>query len=443
MPALAATNLSKHYGRARAVDDVNFSIEPGEIVGFLGPNGAGKTTTLRLLAGLIRPTKGSAEVLGDRVPGPSLREVGTMIELLVDDEIPQEFAARVAERTGGNPFFVAELIGYIKTTGVSTLYAEENDWHAAVPSGVRELIRQRLHRLPDACQNALKIASVIGREFDLRLLREVSRLPAEQLLDGLGTSVRAGIIRAPSGIAVRYRFVHDLIREAVYDDLSPSRRIQLHEQVGWALERLYKTESSPNYARVAHHFVLAAPLTGHEPAIRFLVLAGDQAMASIAYDNAAEHYGEAVEILGQYGEIANQHGAELMLRLGEAQRCAGDIPSARGTFQRAAQIARENDLSEHLARAAIGYSGGIVLAGHDDLVAWELLQEATEALGPADSAIKAQCLARNSLQYSRILNPDAHERLNLSVEAVAIARRVGGHDCTRTLWYQPLFSAFL
>jgi ABC-2 type transport system ATP-binding protein len=80
MPALAATSLSKHYGRAKAVDDVNFSIEPGEIVGFLGPNGAGKTTTLRLLAGLIRPTKGSAEILGDRVPGPSLRQVGTMIE---------------------------------------------------------------------------------------------------------------------------------------------------------------------------------------------------------------------------------------------------------------------------------------------------------------------------------------------------------------------------
>ena len=78
--AIVADALTKRYGRVAAVDDVSFQIAPGEIVGFLGPNGAGKTTTLRMLAGLIRPTHGSGELLGRRVPGPSLREVGTMIE---------------------------------------------------------------------------------------------------------------------------------------------------------------------------------------------------------------------------------------------------------------------------------------------------------------------------------------------------------------------------
>ena len=78
--AIVAHSLTKRYGRIAAVDDVSFEIAAGEIVGFLGPNGAGKTTTLRMLAGLIRPSRGSGEVLGRRVPGPSLREVGTMIE---------------------------------------------------------------------------------------------------------------------------------------------------------------------------------------------------------------------------------------------------------------------------------------------------------------------------------------------------------------------------
>ncbi len=80
MPAIAATNLSKHYGRAKAVDDLSFTVQQGEIVGFLGPNGAGKTTTLRMLAGLIRPTSGSSQVLGRKVPSERLLEVGTMIE---------------------------------------------------------------------------------------------------------------------------------------------------------------------------------------------------------------------------------------------------------------------------------------------------------------------------------------------------------------------------
>src|SRR3954471_14046012 len=54
----------REYKEVRAVDDVSFSIEPGEMVAFLGPNGAGKTTTLKMLSGLIFPSAGSAKVLG-------------------------------------------------------------------------------------------------------------------------------------------------------------------------------------------------------------------------------------------------------------------------------------------------------------------------------------------------------------------------------------------
>ena len=80
MSAISATDLTKRYGRKAAVDSMSFDIKEGEIVGFLGPNGAGKTTTLRMLAGLIRPTSGSSKILDQRAPGPSLLEVGTMIE---------------------------------------------------------------------------------------------------------------------------------------------------------------------------------------------------------------------------------------------------------------------------------------------------------------------------------------------------------------------------
>src|SRR6059036_1505961 len=54
----------RKYEQTLAVQDVSFAIEPGELVGFLGPNGAGKTTTLKMLAGLLYPTSGSARVLG-------------------------------------------------------------------------------------------------------------------------------------------------------------------------------------------------------------------------------------------------------------------------------------------------------------------------------------------------------------------------------------------
>jgi ABC-2 type transport system ATP-binding protein len=56
--------LGKRYGRIDALRDLELEVTPGEVVGYLGPNGAGKTTTIRLLLGLIRPTKGRAEIFG-------------------------------------------------------------------------------------------------------------------------------------------------------------------------------------------------------------------------------------------------------------------------------------------------------------------------------------------------------------------------------------------
>jgi len=61
---LEAEGLSKQFGAKLAVDDVSLRLAPGEIVGLLGPNGAGKTTTLKILLGMLRPTRGRASVLG-------------------------------------------------------------------------------------------------------------------------------------------------------------------------------------------------------------------------------------------------------------------------------------------------------------------------------------------------------------------------------------------
>ena len=64
---IQASGLSKHFGHVRALDNVNFEVTKGEIVGFLGPNGAGKSTTMRILTCFISPTSGSAKVHGHDV----------------------------------------------------------------------------------------------------------------------------------------------------------------------------------------------------------------------------------------------------------------------------------------------------------------------------------------------------------------------------------------
>ena len=73
--------LTKTYGHRRAVDGVSLTVPRGEIYGFLGPNGAGKTTTLRMLVGLVRPTSGTARILGGAPGDPAvLRRIGSLIE---------------------------------------------------------------------------------------------------------------------------------------------------------------------------------------------------------------------------------------------------------------------------------------------------------------------------------------------------------------------------
>ncbi|MDE2767532.1 MAG: ATP-binding cassette domain-containing protein, partial [Chloroflexota bacterium] len=73
--AIQTWGLTKHYGDVEALTDLNLEVRSGEIFGYLGPNGAGKTTTIRLLMGLMRPTRGRAEVLGLDVhrDGPAAR----------------------------------------------------------------------------------------------------------------------------------------------------------------------------------------------------------------------------------------------------------------------------------------------------------------------------------------------------------------------------------
>src|SRR4051812_38936856 len=96
-------HLIKSYGGFRAVDDVSFRVDKGEIVGFLGPNGAGKSTTLRILSGFLGASAGSVRIAGHDIslePMPARAKMGYMPE-----SAPLYPEMRVAEYLG----FRAEL----------------------------------------------------------------------------------------------------------------------------------------------------------------------------------------------------------------------------------------------------------------------------------------------------------------------------------------------
>lgn len=112
-------HLTKYYGTLKAIDDVSFRVEPGEILGFLGPNGAGKTTTMRILAGFFPATEGTAEVAGFDVftqPLEAKERVGYLpenppvyTEMTVDSYL--RFVARIKGLKGSE---ISRRIGYVK-----------------------------------------------------------------------------------------------------------------------------------------------------------------------------------------------------------------------------------------------------------------------------------------------------------------------------------------
>lgn len=102
---IKADALTKHYGQLTAVDGISFSVQPGEVLGFLGPNGAGKTTTMRMFAGFVQPTSGSAEICGfsvERQPVEAKRSLGYLPEgaPLYGEMTPREFLQFIASIRG-------------------------------------------------------------------------------------------------------------------------------------------------------------------------------------------------------------------------------------------------------------------------------------------------------------------------------------------------------
>ncbi|MDD6308707.1 MAG: ATP-binding cassette domain-containing protein [Clostridia bacterium] len=99
---LVVSHLSKHFGAKRAVDDISFSIAPGEIVGFLGPNGAGKSTTMNMLTGYISSTDGKICINGiDLLQSPkeAKKHIGYLPEIppLYLDMTVEEYLSFVYE----------------------------------------------------------------------------------------------------------------------------------------------------------------------------------------------------------------------------------------------------------------------------------------------------------------------------------------------------------
>jgi len=347
-------------------------------------------------------------------------DVAEFIRRTTGSDPPDRLVAGVHEETEGNPLFLVEMVRLLEHEG--GMGAHHAAGRRILPEGIREVIGRRLAHLPDQTAEVLGLAAVLGREFDVETLSVLAGSPTSKVVAVLEDALAVRIVTDVPGATGRLRFGHALIRDTLYDELPPARRLALHGLAGEALERVHASDLGPHLAEVAHHFVQAAPAGEGDRAVEYARRAGERAASLLAYEEAARLYRLALQARGPGWDDARSR-CELLLALGDAEMKAGDASASKTAFLEAGRLARASGLPEHLARAALGYGGRFVWlrAGPDrDVV--RLLEEALAALPEDDSELRVRLLAR--LAGALRDQPSRELRDELSRQAVDMARRL-------------------
>ena len=223
--------------------------------------------------------------------------------------------AGIAERTGGNPFYVRESARLLNGEGALVALSE-------VPEGVRDVLRRRLARLPESGVSVLRLAAVAGRESSVDMLVRAADSDEDGVLDALDAGVIAGLLDEPG--PGRVRFVHALVRDTLAADVSRLRTTRMHARIAAALE------GTGDVAALAHHYARA----GSPKAVGYCVRAAELAEARYAHDVAAALLTDAVANSSEPDERVG-----LLGRLLRAQIRAGAVAAARDTREQAVEYA--------------------------------------------------------------------------------------------------------
>lgn len=254
------------------------------------------------------------------------------VDALVEDwaltPVDGRTRAAIAARADGNPFYVRELLRLVDS-------GADVD---AVPGTVRDVVRHRLAVLPARTGTLLKLAAVIGRDVDAEVLLAAAA-PAgggteedeEALVEALETALVSGLLVEPG--PGRLRFVHALVRDILYEDLSSLRRTRLHGRVAAVLERLRPDDVTA----LAHHSAAAGPGSA-AAAARWAQAAAELAGRRFAHADAAVMWDRAAEATATARPGDRAELARLLGEQASATALSGAVGEARALRTRALAV---------------------------------------------------------------------------------------------------------
>jgi class 3 adenylate cyclase/tetratricopeptide (TPR) repeat protein len=213
-------------------------------------------------------------------------------------ELHHPFVTSIAERTGGNPFFIEEVVRSLIDEQAlvpkdGTVHLTERATTVQIPTTVEDVLMARIDRLEEETRGLVKIASVIGRSFFYRILLEVA-----SLVDGIDSRLsylqEIQILRKRFRMGeVEYLFNHALVQEVAYRSILLTKLKDLHLSVARSIEKIFDERLHEFYGMLAYHYSRGESL---EKAEEYLIKAGEEALKSSASNEALYFYREALSI---------------------------------------------------------------------------------------------------------------------------------------------------
>jgi predicted ATPase/class 3 adenylate cyclase len=316
--------------------------------------------------------------------------------LLAIAELPGHLRSSILEKTGGNPFFIEEVVRTLIDSGAVVCEERVVDgrsqryWRATIegadfplPDNLQALLAARIDRLEKATRGTLQLAAVIGRSFYHRVLAAVDE--ASPGLDKrLGTLLQLDMIREATRMPeVEYTFRNPLTQETVYQTLLLKRRREFHRRVGEAMEALYADRLEGFFGLLGYHFALAGEV---DKSIQYSRKASKQAISLFAYEEAIQNLLAALELIEPGGH--NKTRLVLLEDLGDVYRHLRDGEQSIRYYQQSLDLLYDIEGLDRLIPVRINRKILQVITDLKWSVSLDYLKQAYESRSAALAALK-------------------------------------------------------
>jgi len=345
--------------------------------------------------------------------------------LLGINELSKPIRDMILHKGEGNPFFIEEIIRSLIET--KQILREGDRWRAVgdgarstLPNTLRGVLSARIDRLAEMPKQVLQNAAVIGRLFDLRILRQLTGLNS-----GLDPQIQyLQDVRMIENLLGEYAFRHVLIQEATYESILIKKRAELHCQIGEVMEELHAGRLEEFAPLLANHFYMA----GDERSLKYDIIAGEKSARLYANADSVTHFKRALEV-AKRTNVENEHLTSIYAQLGQAYELSGQYNSALETYKDMQSTSVERkDLSmqlESLMALATIYS--TLTPVHDSELGESSLKQAL-VLANQLVDIPAQAKLNWNLMLNFLFSDRVTEALEYCEPTIDLARQVGDPD---------------